>query len=132
MRISDWSSDVCSSDLRRPEGRLHGGAPSARGRHRLFRRRLHGDQRRPVLDHRARRVDRGRAVPRREPPRRGGRVTPSPEGPGPGDRQSVVQGKSVSVSVETGGRGIYKKKIREHNCTSIKKTQNKNKLGKVQ
>src|SRR3546814_1921833 len=26
MRISDWSSDVCSSDLRRLAQRLHGGA----------------------------------------------------------------------------------------------------------
>src|SRR3546814_13232258 len=83
MRISDWSSDVCSSDLRGrgglrralflyavgPRGR---GAGARRGRRR-----------------RARRDD------------------------GPGlrkDRKSVVEGKSVSVRVDLGGRRIIKKK----------------------
>src|SRR3546814_14820390 len=35
-----------------------------------------------------------------------------PPGPPPGDRKSVVQGKSVSVRVDIGGRRIIKKKNR--------------------
>src|SRR3546814_20852167 len=92
MRISDWSSDVCSSDLRagavrgRLLGRLYlarqarGGAAWARcggGRH----------------DRRGHR----RGADRRHPCRR--RL----------DRKSVVEGKSVSVSVDLGGRRIIKK-----------------------
>src|SRR3546814_11337343 len=35
MRISDWSSDVCSSDLARATGRLPGAWPCRRSRFRL-------------------------------------------------------------------------------------------------
>src|SRR3546814_14340057 len=81
MRISDWSSDVCSSDLfadrilvgrrlrggerrlEQREGRMHGVEPGERHRH----------------------VVRG-------------------------DRTSAVSGKSVSVRVDLGGRRIIKKK----------------------
>src|SRR3546814_4565466 len=85
MRISDWSSDVCSSDLfpldqdgglgRFAEGLKTGAGeeierPQRRGRPRL----LEGDR------------------------------------PG-GDRKSVVKGKSVSVRVDLGGRRIMKKKL---------------------
>ena len=48
--------------VRRRGRRLHGDAPPARGRHVLFRRRVDDDHRRPLLDHRHGRVDRGRAV----------------------------------------------------------------------
>src|SRR3546814_17214910 len=82
MRISDWSSDVCSSDLadrpagRRGEGYLHvercGGAAVGVGLlHRLW----------PDV------------IPRR----------------GAEDRTRVVSGKSVSVRVDLGGRRIIKK-----------------------
>src|SRR3546814_15830512 len=73
MRISDWSSDVCSSDLGR------GGVVRA------------GD------------MACSSASPRR-------RAVRAPSA----DRKSVVQGKSVSVRVELGGRRIIKKKTNQH------------------
>src|SRR3546814_15943227 len=82
MRISDWSSDVCSSDLL-PRGRqLRQPLPAP---HREGDRRCRDDLR-----------DRGR---RDRPVRRPGQ-----------DRKSVVKGKSVSVRVDLGGRRIIKKK----------------------
>src|SRR3546814_13195852 len=96
MRISDWSSDVCSSDLskyphqtcskqsawrddvggvrvRRAAARIAGRAPAAFGH-------FHG----------------------------------AGAGPGAADRKSVVSGKSVSVRVDPGGRRIIKKKTQEN------------------
>src|SRR3546814_17572849 len=86
MRISDWSSDVCSSDLghrlcRRFRGRLHrglGGRPGGGLGHRFGGRGLGGGF---------------------------GCL---------GDRKSVVEGKSVSVRVDLGGRRIIKQKISKH------------------
>src|SRR3546814_20602414 len=82
MRISDWSSDVCSSDLRAGAGRP------------VQARRLH--RRRTVCAGRAR--QRAGRRHRRCPP----------------DRKSVVEGKSVSVRVDLGGRRILKKKQTNH------------------
>src|SRR3546814_18385299 len=79
MRISDWSSDVCSSDLQRVDHR------SDRAHH-----------------HAADADDRAAGGCRRREPRarhhRGRSV----------DRNSVVQGKRVSVRVDRGGRRIIK------------------------
>src|SRR3546814_16713767 len=104
MRISDWSSDVCSSDL--PCGA--GNAPPRVGR------RLAAAA--PGV-----RVHLGFSfsVPRSD-------RHPQPQSPpeyaicahpqtaqakfGGRDRKSVEEGKSVSVLVELGGRGILKKK----------------------
>src|SRR3546814_13419771 len=101
MRISDWSSDVCSSDLdiaRRGEGIFEAdvlriGAPRILG---------------PI----GARFDRAVVDPviglpavfeRRE-------IDEELEGrAGLADRKSVVEGKSVSVSVDLGGRRILKK-----------------------
>src|SRR3546814_8931028 len=86
MRISDWGSDVCSSDLeqRLAAGQARTGAgPGEVGVGRL----------------------RGREGV--------GLVLEAAEGDachGRPDRQSVVSGKSVSVSVDLGGRRIIKKK----------------------
>src|SRR3546814_17529372 len=89
MRISDWSSDVCSSDLGAEDREV------ARFDHvdvAVAREGVAG------LAHRADdrgghffalRLDRDEII----------------------DRKSVVEGKSVSVSVELGGRRIIKKKI---------------------
>src|SRR3546814_11953120 len=105
MRISDWSSDVCSSDLQ--ESRDVGRGEAGRnlivgGRH-------------------AQRADRGRPVPS-QPPKLsrqldGGRLA---VGARDGrhrrwkwriiDRKSVGEGKSGSVRVDLGGRRIVKKK----------------------
>src|SRR3546814_19325125 len=100
MRISDWSSDVCSSDLPAPhpaepprfEGRTHwAGIEVTRG----TRERGLG----------------GRAVAREERGQHGAQVR---DGEGlRQDRKSVVEGKSVSVRVDLGGRRIIKKKKRE-------------------
>src|SRR3546814_17866835 len=87
MRISDWSSDVCSSDL-------HGAArPDAR----WFRTAYRHQSSRPVCIDRpvVRRAVRGAASPR-------------------GDRKSVVWGKSVSVRLDLGGRRFMKKKKQPH------------------
>src|SRR3546814_15269758 len=104
MRISDWSSDVCSSDL----SSISNLVTSAHGHLREVINELHT----AVLD----RFGLTRAIaegPFAELLRdRGvlytsrvqGRVDHLPE-----DRKSVVSGKSVSVSVDTGGRGFVKK-----------------------
>src|SRR3546814_19410397 len=96
MRISDWSSDVCSSDLligkRWPGdvGGPHEPTRNSSARHRRGarrHRRLH-----------APRLDRVAGAGAGDHPREGG------------DRESGVEGKSVSVRVELGG------------CSNIKKT----------
>src|SRR3546814_20888236 len=96
MRISDWSSDVCSSDLAEHGGAVH-----------------HPPLRQVVVD----RLMLGHAVVPE-----GHRVfRPAPAHVEFGllnmgeqqDRKSVVEGKSVSVRVDLGGRRIIKKK--KHN-----------------
>src|SRR3546814_13288861 len=98
MRISDWSSDVCSSDLR---GRRHAepGEPRRAVRDDIV-----------VLEHPP--LIAGDRCPRR--PAESGRDHPrhrlGKRNEQPLDRKSVVQGKSVSVRVDLGGRRIIKKK----------------------
>src|SRR3546814_14890213 len=101
MRISDWSSDVCSSDL--VEGRAERGGETA------------PDPARParaLSGRRPRRVDPG-GSDRRGPglPWNGARrLAPRKRQ----DRKSVVEGKSVSVRVDFGGRRIIKNKRDKH------------------
>src|SRR3546814_11497742 len=92
MRISDWSSDVCSSDLGgRAGGGVRCGAGGRGGR-------------------RAEGVGDGVAAPGRAPGGGGGAAAARRgEGGRPGDRTSVVEGKSVSVRVDLGGRRCLKK-----------------------
>src|SRR3546814_16008151 len=87
MRISDWSSDVCSSDLLQP--RRSASRQHAPARLRQLERRL--------------RVLVGEDFFGRGPARR---ICGE-------DRKSVVSGKSVSVRVDLGGRRIIKKKTRQ-------------------
>src|SRR3546814_12158711 len=91
MRISDWSSDVCSSDLQ---------APSP----------VRGAERTPVAGWRH---GWRQAVFRPTAPRAYGWPAPWRRecADARGDRKSVVLGKSVSVRVDLGGRRIIKKKI---------------------
>src|SRR3546814_17777026 len=95
MRISDWSSDVCSSDLggklpqaprRMAAGRCLRSARFARSAASVlgYRTVFHGERGNGGRDRRGRQ----RA----------------------GDRKSVVEGKRVSVRVDLGGRRIFKKK----------------------
>src|SRR3546814_17097780 len=100
MRISDWSSEVCSSDL-----------PPVRQGRCLYRQPLPhpaGDLGwqgiGPARRHRA---------DRQLPPER--------YHAWPDDRKSVVQGQSVSVRVDLGGRSIIKtqKSTIQHNIIQI-------------
>src|SRR3546814_15565453 len=101
MRISDWSSDVCSSDLRRPaESARACGDPQTRAR------------RRGTADHPA---DPG---PERQI-RPAGQLGPR-TGP---DRTSAVYGKSVSVRVDLGGRPRIKKNTQLNIITNIQTKQ---------
>src|SRR3546814_20626165 len=93
MRISDWSSDVCSSDLRD-------------GRARVARRRLllDADRRRQPVDM----LDVGLLHHLEELTRVSRQALDV--APLALDRKSVVQGKGVSVRVAFGGRRFLKKK----------------------
>src|SRR3546814_2621081 len=93
MRISDWSSDVCSSDLSSP-------LPPLREREGPVAQRREGE---------------GQGTARSKPPRPALRPDPHP-GPLPQGREresaarkSVVSGKSVSVRVDLCGRSIITK-----------------------
>src|SRR3546814_19703577 len=103
MRISDWSSDVCSSDL---------GGPARPCR----RRRTRPEARRPARRERPCRWSGGRSECRAPARSSCGRPVP----PRPGDRKSVVEGKSVSVRVDLGGGRIIKKQSRETMTEDIK------------
>src|SRR3546814_14246712 len=100
MRISDWSSDVCSSDL---SGAM--ATPKITG---MIRRKARRDAKGGVPavgDLRQRRVE--RFAPTRDDLRqRIGEVAV--------DRKRVVWGKGGSVRVELGGRLIDKNKIHEN------------------
>src|SRR3546814_5913332 len=92
MRISDWSSDVCSSDLHGTDRPIGDGAGTGE-------KALRDGRRQPRIDHqRLVAADEQGAI---------GRAL---------DRKSVVLGKRVSDRVDLGGRRILKKKI-ESNYT---------------
>src|SRR3546814_13982088 len=99
MRISDWSSDVCSSDLPRPVMRTAAGLDADHRRRKPREKHLNLPAPQPLAQHRPlRRIN---SVQLNNMLRR---VHP--------DRQSVVEGKSVSVRVDLGGRRIIQKKKR--------------------
>src|SRR3546814_18795299 len=109
MRISDWSSDVCSSDLaaRRQELPLRAAHPGA----------VAADRPAPRC------AQYPRALLRPVPERRGGARDAQPGAPAVQaaqlcSRKSVGSGKSVSVRVDPGARRIIKK-----NTTQTHKTQ---------
>src|SRR3546814_19735354 len=116
MRISDWSSDVCSSDLRRAGFRqgVDRCAPA------LSVRALGAAVREIQLRGAQRRVARIRTVrPRRRCIHRCGKGSRRPlracrQGLDL-DRKSVVSGKRVSVRVNLGGCPSIKKKTNTHN-----------------
>src|SRR3546814_18778192 len=95
MRISDWSSDVCSSDLRLAEPPNAGSGPDlGLSRFLLFR-----------VQHPAAAVRRQAGTPRAQFGRRAGGDHRQAA-----DRKSGVLGKSGSVRVDLGGARIIKKK----------------------
>src|SRR3546814_19822597 len=99
VRISDWGSDVCSSDLR-PARR------SADGHHACA---VHPGDGDLLRAHRSRAVAAARRA--RHPVDAAER----------GDRKSVVSGKSVSVRVDLGGRRSIKK-TNSHYISSVSST----------
>src|SRR3546814_19239758 len=108
MRISDWSSDVCSSDL------AGGRSRSGPGRRRCPGRGRRRDRRPGPCGRRADRV--GEAGGTRRSPdgrRRGGaNGGVAADRQGGGDRTSAVSGKRVKVRVVIGGRRVIKKKTK--------------------
>src|SRR3546814_11530285 len=104
MRISDWSSDVCSSDLRVyskwryvPEVDAFFGITNVDLGFVLYRLDRSAAAPAPAVLHTV------AADSPQQPP------APAPAG-APKDRKSVVYGKSVSVRVDLGGRRIINKK----------------------
>src|SRR3546814_15471348 len=103
MRISDWSSDVCSSDLHLcpqwPQPHLSAAERALS----LVRRRFDGAWRR--VRERPRHLSQPHGADRRAACRdgRGQGAVPA--------RKSVVLGKSVSVSVDLGGRRTLTSKL---------------------
>src|SRR3546814_19414089 len=121
MRISDWSSDVCSSDLSADRNRGDWGlllrlAGLADAGESVVNR---SDQPRTIAD-----FDLVvRHMRRNDVSRQSNEILVAPRflahSPAPAYRrirtyrQSVVSGKSVSVRVDLGGRGIIKKKTKK-------------------
>src|SRR3546814_14861778 len=129
MRISDWSSDVCSSDLipkktsifspkrwrpSMPDGRIS----QAGGRRMAI-----DESMKPQWERE--RKERGRDLEQAQTLQSGGgggtydgmeaRVAKLESGVDEIERKSVVEGKSVSVSVDLGGRRILQEKKKENN-----------------
>src|SRR3546814_15582475 len=102
MRISDWSSDVCSSDLLHRHGK--GRQTVAINMALPFAGKVGGED---ALD----------AAPQPRNPARRQRVAHHRRRDPRRDRKSVVSGKSVSVRVDLGGRRIIKKKSKQCNTT---------------
>src|SRR3546814_21197812 len=106
MRISDWSSDVCSSDLE-SASYAQGGRGPALGL-------AHAERVGEVACGGLRvagRFPQGRPAGRHQ-----GAVL---RFPWQVDRKSVVEGKSVSVRVDLGGRRLIKKKINTKIMTTV-------------
>src|SRR3546814_21188645 len=108
MRISDWSSDVCSSDLKFGEWLTRERIAETSVTPETLQRYAGAELHRRGLSPNSRRVavsalrgyyahlQRGGLIPRH----------PADALPYPRDRNSVVSGKSVSVRVDLGGRRI--------------------------
>src|SRR3546814_16711847 len=114
MRISDWSSDVCSSDLLGPDP----GQRFRRHHHAAHPRPPHPDPpEHPLLP----RTAAGPRRPRRQP---GASPATVPRPLPHADRKSVVEGKSVSERLDLGGRRIIKKKNKNNTRMKPLRTHN--------
>src|SRR3546814_12075325 len=113
MHISDWSSDVCSSDLiGTAVGGMHGaGLPRHRSRPLSAAATTAVTSDTPARAHRG--IESAGFLPMASP------MTKKP------DRKSVVEGRSVSVRVDLGGRRTIKKKNTQ-SCTSLHTHQTHN------
>src|SRR3546814_19084230 len=111
MRISDWSSDVCSSDLFRLDARQRTRRIAAGGADQVRRQAL------LVVEQNLEKVLRRQALVVGAQGKRLRRLNEAARTVGVfleihSDRKSVVEGKSVSVRVDLGGRRSIKKKKR--------------------
>src|SRR3546814_11107563 len=110
MRMSDWSSDVCSSALRPCAPQAPTPASTRRFPHHRHSRRCHSFHS-PINQHQVSRPPGGQEAARGIPTE-----APAPPTARTKDRKSLGKGKRVSVRVDVGGRRIIKKK----NRTTIK------------
>src|SRR3546814_12897240 len=114
MRISDWSSDVCSSDLRRVARALgHGDRQRVMPQRLAYPARpLPGNRRQGEVEAVVRQLRASNGICPAGQDGMGLRLFGPLQGEHVGelDRKSVVSGKSVSVRVDLGGRRIIKKK----------------------
>src|SRR3546814_11507404 len=104
MRISDWSSDVCSSDLQRDILLVAAADADRTGI----------DSAMPCVDDDDALARLATLRSRRRRHRRHRRRDPAMRDHGL-DRKSVGSGKSVSIRVSLGGRRIIKKQKKYHN-----------------
>src|SRR3546814_17116730 len=110
MRISDWSSDVCSSDLLHPfriDQQLVDNPGETRQREVQRDRRVGTDE---ALDRGVRDV----ALMPQSPVFHRRHGVGAADARLPGARKSVVSGKSVAVSVDLGGRSTIKNKTKRN------------------
>src|SRR3546814_10980008 len=114
MRISDWSSDVCSSDLDQNLRQEYQHAAETR-EDAVDQQALERAVRQALRGQRAERHDAGAdAVHDRRRPREHGLEDQKQ------DRKSVVEGKGVSVRVDLGGSRNIKKKNNKNSTKKIK------------
>src|SRR3546814_18939033 len=114
MRISDWSSDVCSSDLVEADAGEDRLAVAAGADQRA-------ERRGADVDHRGgfgAGQDRAQRQRQFDPPQPRARRQ-ADRGRGP-DRKSGGSGKSVAVRVDLGGRRVIKKKKKQNKQTKQK------------
>src|SRR3546814_16951101 len=107
MRISDWSSDVCSSDLDVKAPEMHGLADGC------VEHIQHHQRPRQQVQHRGQ--PQARPAHADSPARSLSLLLRWLRS----DRQSVVSGKSVSVRVDLGGGRNYHKKKNSHSYTAL-------------
>src|SRR3546814_13736160 len=110
MRISDWSSDVCSSDLRFDQRRLRVAEVEHAAQMRQQRVVDDGDE--PPHEKKARQQRQRRRVALRRADRRAPAIYGDTGWNGHErlDRKRVVEGRSVAVRVDLGGGRIIQKK----------------------
>src|SRR3546814_14016976 len=116
MRISDWSSDVCSSDLVGGQGKLQpsGVTRTLNGHDQGLRKT--GE----TIDDAGLEIMRIAFLADHTKIHAGTKRPSFSTQDDTADRKSVVSGKSVSVRVDLGGRRIIKKKTKEKNIRQRK------------
>src|SRR3546814_20064619 len=126
MRISDWSSDVCSSDLYAPVRAFSSAGQGSAPADAALQQKRRMSRRTPLKRPPHRRRPRPRTVDRIGGPverQRREAVAGAGRRGEAEDRKSVVSGKSVSVRVDLGGRRILKKTSKSTYTTTLSQLQ---------